>query len=60
MPKRRAYALALLVESSIEGLLLIARAYRDPGPLMMVAAELEAVVEAALPRQPATRPARAL
>jgi TetR/AcrR family transcriptional repressor of lmrAB and yxaGH operons len=48
---QRAYALALFVQSSIEGSLLIARAYRDPGPLVKVAAELEAVVEAALPRR---------
>ena len=51
IPGRRANALALLVLSSIEGLLLIARAYRDCGALMTVAAELEAVVEAALPRR---------
>lgn len=45
----RAYALALLVESSIEGLLLIARAYRDSEPVKIVAAELEAVIAAAVP-----------
>jgi len=56
IPKRRAQALALLVESSIEGLLLIARAYRDDGPLLLVAAELEEVVTAAMPRRP-RRPA---
>ena len=49
IPKRRAYAVALLVESSVEGLLMIARAYRDVGPVLAVAAELEAAVEAALP-----------
>lgn len=49
IPESRAHALALLVESSLEGLLLIARAYRDCAPLMIVAAELEAVVAAAMP-----------
>lgn len=51
IPKARAHSLAILVESSIEGLLLIARAYRDCGPLMIVAAELERVVTEALPKQ---------
>jgi TetR/AcrR family transcriptional regulator, lmrAB and yxaGH operons repressor len=50
IPERRAHALALLISSSVEGLLLIARAYRDISPLMTVAAELEGIVEAALPR----------
>lgn len=45
----RADALALLVVASIEGTLLIARAYRDCSPMLRVAAELEAIVEAALP-----------
>jgi AcrR family transcriptional regulator len=54
IPKRRALALALLVESSLEGLLLIGRAYRDAGPVMKVAAELETVVKAALPRRSAS------
>jgi TetR/AcrR family transcriptional regulator, lmrAB and yxaGH operons repressor len=49
IPDRRAHALALLVESSIEGLLLVARAYRDTSALITVAAELEAIVDAALP-----------
>ena len=51
VPNRRANALALLVQSALEGLLIIARAYRDVTPLMTVAAELEAVVEAALPKR---------
>jgi TetR/AcrR family transcriptional repressor of lmrAB and yxaGH operons len=51
IPSRRANALALLVVSSIEGVLLIARADRDCGALMTVAAELEAIVAAALPRR---------
>ena len=51
--------LALLVESSVEGLLLIARAYRDVAPLLAVATELETVVEAALPpRRPRGRSRR--
>jgi TetR/AcrR family transcriptional repressor of lmrAB and yxaGH operons len=49
VPARRARALALLVVSAIEGLLVIARAYRDCGALTTVAVELEALVEAALP-----------
>lgn len=49
MPADRVASLALLVESSIEGLLLIGRAYRDPEPIMVIAAELESVVRAALP-----------
>ena len=50
--RRRARPLALLVESSIEGLLLMGRAYRDSAVLMTVAAELEAMIGAAC------RPAR--
>jgi TetR/AcrR family transcriptional repressor of lmrAB and yxaGH operons len=50
VPEQRADGLALLVVTSIEGALLIARAYRDCDPLLKLAAELEAVVEAALPR----------
>jgi len=45
--RRRARPLALLVESSIEGLLLMGRAYRDAAVLMTVAAELEAMIVAA-------------
>jgi TetR/AcrR family transcriptional repressor of lmrAB and yxaGH operons len=51
IPNRRANALALLVIASIEGLLLLARAERDCGALVTVSAELEAIVEAALPRR---------
>lgn len=51
VPEPRAGALALLVVASIEGLLLLARAYRDCGPILAVAAELETVVAAALPRE---------
>lgn len=45
----RAHGLALLVESSIEGLLLMSRAYRESAPLDIVAAELERIVAAATP-----------
>jgi TetR/AcrR family transcriptional repressor of lmrAB and yxaGH operons len=48
---RRAYPLAVLVEASIEGAMVIARTYRDPGPLLSLAAQLEAVVRAALPQR---------
>lgn len=51
IPAKRAQALALLVESSLEGLLLIARAYRDVTPVMTVAIELEMIVESALPKR---------
>jgi TetR/AcrR family transcriptional repressor of lmrAB and yxaGH operons len=51
MPPRRAQALALLAVASIEGALLHARANRDCGGLMTIAAELEALVAAELPRR---------
>ncbi len=54
IPKRRADALALLVISSIEGALVITRAYRDCRSLTTTAAELEAAVAAALPQQRVT------
>jgi AcrR family transcriptional regulator len=53
IPNRRAKSLGLLVVASIEGAMLMARAYRDCGPLSTVADELEAVVKDALPRRPA-------
>jgi len=56
IPKKRAAALALLVESAIEGLLLITRAYRDTGPWLIIAAELETIVADATP--PRRRPRR--
>lgn len=46
--ERRAHALALLVESSLEGLMVIARATRDRAPLLAVADEVAALVEAAV------------
>ncbi|OHV89473.1 TetR/AcrR family transcriptional regulator [Mesorhizobium sp. ORS 3428] len=46
--ERRAQALALLVESSLEGLMVIARATRDRTPLAAVADEVVALVDAAV------------
>ncbi len=48
VPERRAHALALLVESSLEGLMVIARATRDRAPLLAVADEVAALVEVAV------------
>jgi TetR/AcrR family transcriptional repressor of lmrAB and yxaGH operons len=56
---RGASSLALLVVAAIEGALLIARAYRDCAPITDIAAELEGIVAAALPRsrkKPTRRP----
>ncbi len=50
IPDKRAQALALLTQSSFEGALLIARAYRDVAPVVTVGGELEAMVAAATPR----------
>lgn len=49
VPKGRAYDLAVFAESAIEGMLLIARAYRDTSAVMTVAKEIEKVIAAALP-----------
>jgi len=46
--EQRAQALALLVESSLEGLMVIARATLDRAPLAAVADEVVALVEAAV------------
>ncbi|TIS44383.1 TetR/AcrR family transcriptional regulator [Mesorhizobium sp.] len=46
--EQRAQVLALLVESSLEGLMVIARATRDRAPLATVADEVVALVEAAV------------
>jgi len=46
--ERRAHALALLVESSLEGLMVIARATRDRAPLQAVADEVAALIEGAV------------
>ncbi|NUS21934.1 MAG: TetR/AcrR family transcriptional regulator [Mesorhizobium sp.] len=48
VPERRAQALALLVESSLEGLMVIARATRDRTPVLTVADEVAALVEGAV------------
>jgi TetR/AcrR family transcriptional repressor of lmrAB and yxaGH operons len=48
VPERRAQALALLVESSLEGLMVIARATRDRAPVGIVADEVAALVEQAV------------
>lgn len=48
VPERRAHALALLVESSLEGLMVIARATRDRAPLHAVADEVAALIETAV------------
>ncbi|MGE5147022.1 MAG: TetR/AcrR family transcriptional regulator [Candidatus Eiseniibacteriota bacterium] len=55
IPKKRADALAHLVVSSIEGLLVVARAYRDVTPMLTVAAELERIVAAATPKKPSRK-----
>jgi TetR/AcrR family transcriptional regulator, lmrAB and yxaGH operons repressor len=51
IPTERARTLAMLIESALEGVLIIARAYRDEGLLRALGLELEAVVNAALPRR---------
>lgn len=48
VPERRAHALALLIESSLEGLMVIARATRDRAPALVVADEVAALVEQAV------------
>jgi TetR/AcrR family transcriptional regulator, lmrAB and yxaGH operons repressor len=52
---KRAQALALLAQSTIEGLLLIARARRDCGAFAEVSKEIEAVVAAAMPKRKTRR-----
>ncbi|RUV38122.1 TetR/AcrR family transcriptional regulator, partial [Mesorhizobium sp. M7A.F.Ca.MR.228.00.0.0] len=48
VPERRAHALALLVESSLEGLMVIARATHDRAPVQAVADEVAALIEQAV------------
>jgi len=48
IPDKRARALAMLVEATLEGMMVICRATRDSRPMLLVAAELEAVLEAAV------------
>jgi hypothetical protein len=45
----RAEGLAALVVAGVEGAIVLSRAERDPAPLIDVAAELEASIQAALP-----------
>lgn len=52
VPARRAHPLALLVEASFEGLLIISRAQRDTAPLLTGARELEAIIDAAVGEPP--------
>lgn len=49
LSRTRAHALALVVESAHEGLMLISRANRDAFPLSQAAGELEAMIEASIP-----------
>ena len=51
MEKRRARSIAVMFVSSVEGALMMDRAYRDVGPLLTAAAEFEALVAAALPKR---------
>lgn len=52
LSRKRANALALVVESAHEGLMLIARARRDASPLVEAARELEALIETSMPAAP--------
>ncbi len=55
VPARRAASLALVVEASFEGLLIISRAHRDAGPMRVGARELEEIVDAAVTTAPKGR-----
>ncbi len=59
MSGKRAGALATIVVTTIEGALLMARSYREAGPLQTAAAELERLVAAGLPSNPQRRRRRA-
>jgi TetR/AcrR family transcriptional repressor of lmrAB and yxaGH operons len=48
IPEARARSLALLVESSLEGLMVISRATRDRSAIMAVADEIAALLEMAV------------
>jgi AcrR family transcriptional regulator len=48
VPRARADRLAALVVSAVEGAIVLSRAERDPAPLLDVARELEAAIQAAL------------
>jgi TetR/AcrR family transcriptional repressor of lmrAB and yxaGH operons len=58
MAEPRAQALAFFAVATIEGLLVLARAYRDCSALGAVAGELEAAVAGALPRRARPRTKR--
>jgi TetR/AcrR family transcriptional repressor of lmrAB and yxaGH operons len=58
MAEPRAQALAFFAVSTIEGLLVLARAYRDCSALSAVAVELEAAIAAAMPRRARLRKKR--
>ena len=48
LPTKKAQSLALIVEASFEGLLIICRAQRDATPMRVGARELEEIVEGAI------------
>lgn len=48
LSRHRAESLALMVEASHEGLMLMARAHRDTAPMMKAAREIERSIKAAL------------
>lgn len=52
---RQARSLAILVEASFEGLLIVARARRNIAPMLAGARELETVIAAALPKRSGSR-----
>jgi TetR/AcrR family transcriptional repressor of lmrAB and yxaGH operons len=55
IPEKRARSLAMLVEASLEGMMVICRATRDYKPLLLVADELAAVLEAAVAERAGSR-----
>ena len=56
--EKRARSLAMLVEATLEGMMVICRAIRDSEPMLSVAAELEAVLEEAVAEKTERRPVR--
>ena len=55
IPEKRARSLAMLVEASLEGMMVICRATRDYKPLLLVADELATVLEAAVTEKAGSR-----
>ena len=55
VPARRAASLALVVEASFEGLIIISKARRDAAPLRSGARELEEIVDTAVASAPKGR-----